>query len=253
MSSAHLYTFWISHFSEKARWGLLFEGVSFKESALLPGPHVLTVRRLAPKQQVPLLVHDGEAIQGSCAIFDAIPRLFGKSRLQPWVRDGDEASRARAHELEAMADESFGRAIQAFGYDSFLRDREAVIKAWSHEGPWWASAFYALTFPGIERALRRGYCRDAEYVRESRKNLLAALDVTDALLEKQPYLMGERPSRPDVAVAALLSPLVRPPEHPLPWPVFPEPLESFCLSLEERPTYRLVQRMYREHRGGPQS
>ena len=34
-----LYTFNISHFSEKARWALDYEGILYEERVLLPGPH----------------------------------------------------------------------------------------------------------------------------------------------------------------------------------------------------------------------
>jgi|GEM_PF-5092945 len=47
---------------------------------------------------------------------------------------------------------------------------------------------------------------------------LEAFDETDAILAKQPYLLGDSPTRPDIPVAALLCPVVRPKEHPLPGP-----------------------------------
>jgi len=42
-----LYTFNISHFSEKARWALDYEGIAYEERVLLPGPHQLVTRRIA--------------------------------------------------------------------------------------------------------------------------------------------------------------------------------------------------------------
>ena len=44
-----LYTFNLSHFSEKARWALDYEGISYEERILLPGPHQLVTRRIAPR------------------------------------------------------------------------------------------------------------------------------------------------------------------------------------------------------------
>jgi glutathione S-transferase len=52
-----LLTFVISHFSEKARWALDFEGLSYDERRLIPGMHFPAVRRLASKTTVPVLVH----------------------------------------------------------------------------------------------------------------------------------------------------------------------------------------------------
>lgn len=250
MPLPRLYTFWISHFSEKVRWALEFEGIPVEERALLPGPHVLTIRRIAPRQQVPTLAHQGRVIQGSGAILDATPELFGKYRLQPWLEPGrvDESQRERARELEHLADGGFGEPIQAFGYDILLGDRAKVIDAWRYRGPFWSKAFYALTFGKTEQALREGYCKSPQHVAASRQKFLTAFDQTDSILEAQPYLLGEAPTRPDIAVAALLCPVVRPEEHPLPWPEYPEPLEDFCQQLKGRPTYQFVKRMYREHR-----
>jgi glutathione S-transferase len=197
-----------------------------------------------------VLVHQGQVLQGSGAILDAAPELFGTYRLQPWLEPGrvDENLRERARELERLVDDGFGKPIQAFGYDIFLRDRTKVVDAWSHGGPWWSRAFYALAFGKIEQALRKGYCKNPEHIETSRLNFLAAFERTDAILEKQPYLLGATLARPDIALAALLCPVVRPKEHPLPWPEYPEPLEDFCRQLKERPTFRFVERLYREQR-----
>jgi glutathione S-transferase len=59
-----LYTFNISHFSEKARWALDYEGIPYEERVLLPGPHQLVTRRIARRTHVPVLEHDGQYVQG---------------------------------------------------------------------------------------------------------------------------------------------------------------------------------------------
>jgi glutathione S-transferase len=195
-------------------------------------------------------VHQGKVIQGSGAILSAICELFNKSRLQPWLQPGsaDDQTKQRASELEELADRSFGAAIQAFGYDILLRDRPLLIDLWNHRGPWWGRLFYGMAFSSMERALRKGYCRSPEHIEQSRVRFLDAFDRTDAILDKQPYLISDVPTRPDLAVAALLSPVVRPKEHPMPWPDYPEPLETFCRELKGRPTFTFVERLYREHR-----
>jgi len=55
-----LYTFNISHFSENARWALDYEGISFDERVLLPGPHQMVTRRFARRTSRHLLAgHTG--------------------------------------------------------------------------------------------------------------------------------------------------------------------------------------------------
>ena len=65
-----LYTFQISHFAEKARWALDWKGVKYQERRLLPGPHLAVTRRLGTVTSVPILVCDGQVVQGSSAIID---------------------------------------------------------------------------------------------------------------------------------------------------------------------------------------
>ncbi len=246
---AHLYTFWISHFSEKARWSLRQEGIPFVEHPLLPGPHVAAIRKISRQQQVPVLVFAGEVIEGSRAILDAMPRLFGATRLQPWCGSSDLGARGeQARQIEQMADECFGRPIQTFGYDTLLRDRACLISLWNFRGPWWGSAYYAVAYPFIARFVRGFYCGDPALVAQSRDVLLAGMDKTDEILGRQDYLLGDGPTRTDIAVASLLCPLVRPSEHPMVWPQYPEPLEAFCMAQRGRPTWEFTLRMYRQHR-----
>src|SRR5690349_10387516 len=103
-----LYTFNLSHFSEKARWALDYEGIAYEEKILLPGPHQLTTRRIAKKTEVPILEHDGKHVQGSGAILDYIADQLGGTKLTP--RSAEE--RARSLALEQEADQAFGRGVQ---------------------------------------------------------------------------------------------------------------------------------------------
>src|SRR4249920_240129 len=99
-----LYAFNISHFAEKARWTLDYEGIAYEESVLLPGPHQLVTRRIARRTHVPVLAHDGQYVQGSSAIIEyGADRLGGKK-----VTASDSTERAKALELENKLDQAFG-------------------------------------------------------------------------------------------------------------------------------------------------
>jgi len=112
-----LYTFNLSHFSEKARWALDFEGISYVERILLPGPHQLVTRRIAPRTHVPVLEHDGQYVQGSSAIIDYIADRLGGTKLTAI----DPIERANALTLENALDQAFGRGVQQVFYSAFLR------------------------------------------------------------------------------------------------------------------------------------
>jgi glutathione S-transferase len=122
-----LYTFNISHFAEKARWALDYEGIPYQEKVLLPGPHQLVTRRFAPRTHVPVLEHNGVYVQGSSAIMDYVADRLGGSKLTAV----DPLQRARSLELEKTLDQAFGRGVQQVLYSALLKDRRTVVDLWS--------------------------------------------------------------------------------------------------------------------------
>jgi glutathione S-transferase len=240
-----LYTFNISHFSEKARWALDFEGIPYEEKVLLPGPHQLVTRRIARRTHVPVLEHDGGYVQGSSAIIDYVAETLGGTRLTAT----DPAERARALELEKTLDHAFGRGAQQVLYSALLKDRRTVIELWSFGGPFWARGFYAVAYPVVASAVKRMYkTTDVEAVARAKQRFATTFDGLDAVLAKQPYLGGDAPNRLDITLAALLAPVCRVPEHRMKWPPMPPELSDLVTSLSGRPTWHHVLRMYRDHR-----
>ena len=245
-----LYTFNLSHFSEKARWALDFEGISYVERILLPGPHQLVTRRIAPRTHVPVLEHDGQHVQGSSAIIDYIADSLGGTKLTAI----DSIERANALTLENALDQAFGRGVQQVFYSAFLKERRTVIDLWSFGGPFWARGFYAVAYPAIASAVKRLYkTTDVEGVAKAKQRFVTTFDELDAVLAKQPYLGGAAPDRTDITLAALLAPVCRVPEHRMKWPATPRELADLEASLSGRPTWNHVLRMYRDHRQRNQS
>lgn len=242
-----LYTFNISHFSEKARWALDYEGIAYEEKVLLPGPHQLVTRRIARKAHVPVLEHDGHCVQGSSAILDYIGSTLGGSKLKPKTPEAVTL----AQELEQQADLAFGLGVQRILYSEMLQDRRAITELWADGGPSWARGFYALAYPIVAAVVKQMYkTADPGAVAEAKDRFVKTMDELDAVLEKQRYLGGEAPSRSDITVAALLAPVCRPPQHRVKWPEIPVALQSFEAQLRGRRTWDHVLAMYRDHRAG---
>jgi len=240
-----LYTFNISHFAEKARWALDYEGIPFVEQVLVPGPHQLVTRRIAPRTHVPVLEHEGRYVQGSGAILDYVADRLGGTRLTPT----DSARRDATRALETTLDQAFGRGVQQVLYSALVKDRRTVIDLWSSGGPFWARGFYAVAFPVVASAVKRMYkTTDAAGVAAARQRFVTTFDTLDAVLARQPYLGGAAPDRADITLAALLAPVCRVPGHRVRWPAMPAELADFEASLRGRPTWNHVLRMYREHR-----
>jgi glutathione S-transferase len=241
-----LTTFAISHFSEKVRWALDFEGALYDERRLLPGPHLFVTKRLASASSVPILEHGRRVVQGSSAILDYMSAELGFSTLSP----PDATAAARCAELEALADVGLGQVIQRVAYDALLPDRNTVIALWTQGGPVWGRAFYALAYRRVAAAVKRMYDINPDSVARAKDRFRKTMEVLDGALGNQPYFMGDRPGRLDIAVAALLAPLSRPAEHLVRWPELPETVATFTKEFAASRTWRHALAMYRLHRRG---
>ena len=240
-----LYTFNISHFSEKARWALDYEGIPYEEKILLPGPHRLVTRRMAPRTQVPVLEHEGRYVQGSSAILDYVADRLGGTRLTA----ADPAARAKAHELEKTLDQVFGRGVQQVLYSALLKDRRTVIGLWSSGGPRWARGFYALAFPVVATAVKRMYkTTDVEGVTRAKAALRddfrrARCGPCEAAVFRRRRTESPRHHGGGAARAGVSCP-----GHRVKWPSMPAELADFEARLRGRPTWNHVMHMYRDHR-----
>ncbi|HMJ12447.1 MAG TPA: glutathione S-transferase [Polyangiaceae bacterium] len=238
-----LYTFAISHFSEKARWALDLAKIDYSERILLPGPHMLVTRRIGKSTSVPVLEHDARVVQGSAAILDYVQSELGASHLAPDPQDAEECA-----QLETLADHAFGLGTQRIFYDVLLNRPRISIDLWSQGGPFYARAFYAVAYKGVAAAIRRMYRIEPAAVERAKDRFRNAMDVMDRTLDSKPYVLGGRLTRADITIGALLAPLCRPPEHLMRWPDMPDEALAFMREFEDRPIYRHVLRLYRDHR-----
>jgi glutathione S-transferase len=72
-----------SHYCEKARWVLDYKNISYEPIAIMPGLHMITVRRYGKRTSVPVLIHSNISIQGSSEIIDYLERKFPDNNLTP--------------------------------------------------------------------------------------------------------------------------------------------------------------------------
>ncbi len=72
-----------SHFNEKARWALDYKRLPHRRRNLLPGPHVLQLKRLTGRTQVPVLRLGDRLVSGSAQIIDELERRVPEPPLYP--------------------------------------------------------------------------------------------------------------------------------------------------------------------------
>jgi len=241
-----LWQFTGSHFNEKARWALDFKGVAHLRRSLLPGPHLLRIRRMTGQTAVPVLEIEGRVIHDSTRIIQALEQVCPEPPLYP----RSEAERRRALELEDFFDEELGPHIRRAAFYELLGHPDLMVGLFSHESGSAARAAYRASFPLLRAVLRRALDIDADTAELSRRKTLAALDRIEAELGPSGYLVGDRFTVADLTAAALASPLVDPPEFPYPQPrSLPRPMIELRESLAGRKAFGWVRDIYRRHRG----
>ncbi len=238
-----LYQFAISHFCEKARWALDYKGLEHERVNLLPGPHLLKMKRLAPKSSTPLLDDDGTLIQGSAEIVSHLDDRFLERSLTP-----EDPNLAReALEWESFLDAEVGVHVRRICYHTLLEHPVIVVPFFTHGGPWYGPLLYKVIFPRLRKVMRQAMDIRDETVAVSRQRLDAAVNRLAAALDGRESLVGDRFTRADLAAAALLAPLFRPAKYGLPWPErFPPAVEALAQDCAAMAPW--VGRMYAAHR-----
>ncbi len=239
----YLYQFPISHYCEKARWALDYKNIEYQEKNLLPGFHMLTAKRLAPDTSLPILVDEGEAIQGSDRIITYLDEKYPEKNLTP----EDGKLKAEAMEWENYVDQEIGISIRRAYYHVLLDYPDIIIPLYTQRGPWYGTVLLKAVFPVLKMRMRAMMDINQDTARESRKQLIAATERISSHLQDHPFLVGEQFSRADLAAASLLAPLFRLDQYGLNWPEpFPEPLEDLIEELRGKTEW--VVSLYEKYR-----
>jgi glutathione S-transferase len=243
-----LYHIEISHYNEKARWALDYKHVAHVRKAPPPLMHMAWAFWLTRGKTFPVLKLNGQAIGDSSRIIEALEREYPDPPLYP--ADADE--RRRALELEDHFDEELGPHIRRYFFHQALEElnQSEFIDGALGSSPRAVKAAMRATAPVGGRLVRLRYGINAEGAEASRQKTDAALDRLESELQPSGYLVGDRFSVADLTAAALLFPLVRPPEAPyMVPPPLPESIERLREATSKRPAFKWVEEIYRRHRG----
>ncbi len=238
-----LYQFVISHYCEKIRWALDFKKLEYRVKNLLPGPHVITARKLAGDSAVPILVHDGKVVQNSSDIITYLDVTFPQHALTPVQED----RRREALEWEDYLDKEVGIHIRRYFYHTMLEHPAALIPCFTRDGAWYGNAMYRIIFPRLRKIMRQAMNINEQSAQLSRKRVERAIDKLNTRLQGRSYLVGDSFSRADLTAAALLAPLCRPEQYGLDWPArYPDVLEGMVAANLDRISW--VREFYSKHR-----
>ncbi|PJZ46636.1 glutathione S-transferase N-terminal domain-containing protein [Leptospira brenneri] len=206
--SSTLYTFPISHFSEKARWGLDLANYPYNLKPMVPGEHIQTLKPLVNDLYVPVLETENGIIQGSGNILDIIEEKAFGHKASPEEKL-----------MEEKVDIQIGKSLQTFLYHFILDYPEIVGKLFLLEPAAPSDSVAAPEhFDLIALSLKRRY-------KITPKNLEAVKQALDegskeliAVYKNQKYFNGKSFGRVDLTFASLMGMLAAPEESPAyPW------------------------------------
>ena len=186
----------------KVRTALRVKGLPFRTRNVYSPAQA---RRYNPRGRVPALLIDGETIVDSTDIVTALEARFPEPPLTPKT----PVERAQAKVYEDWADEVlyFYLVWLRWGVDAnFERMREVRLSRL----PWPKNWIVPIVARRIARgrALAQGVGVKGDDV--VRRELSDCLDALEALLSGRSYLVGDRLSRADLAVAAVIDQMDEP-------------------------------------------
>ncbi len=236
----------LSHFSEKVRWALDYKGIAHQRR-VLGLDYLIRAWRATGHGTLPILFLDGRAIGDSTRIIEALEHRYPQPALYP--RDVDVRRRALA--LEDYFDEQLGPALRAATVTPLFRhDPDLALRVLTTGMP--DKAYQRLRplvriFPSFYRFRHR--IRDAN-LEADRATVVAALDRIERERQGRAYLVGDTFTVADLTAAAMLSPLVQPPEIQYPLRVgLPPYLQEFRATVLRHPAAQWALGIYQQHRG----
>ena len=236
-----------SPYNEKVRWALDIKRVPHRRRSLLPGPHVATVRKLTGHTHTPVIVADGQAIDGSARILEWIEARWPQPALFPT----DATERAEAQRIQQWFDEDLTPRIRRAALDALLRQPTAFAGVFGDGRSQVARLAYACAVPLAAPLVRKGNGIAGEASVED--GLRAAQQALDFVAERagdDGYLVGARFGLADLTAGSTLSVLAQPPGSPM---AGPQPYGAAFAALLQRfaahPAIAWTRQLYARHRG----
>ena len=245
-TTPRLIHFRVSHYNEKVRWALDFKGWPHRRKALVPGFHIAGLQMRTGQRKTPVLEIDGTRLIGSAHIIDELERR----RPDPPLYPADEAARSRALAIQAWFDDEVAPALRRLFWSTYIADTAACARMATDGASRPARIAFRALFPLMRPVFRKNMGIDRERLEAARAGLGGVFDRLESEIGPRGYLVGDRFGLADLAAAAVMSAIVRPPEfsYPLPQPL-PDALVEMRAGLSSRRGYQWVLETYARHRG----
>ncbi len=249
-----LFTFAMSHYSEKIRWVLQASRLPFREVMLTPAFHMLPALRMGGQGQTTLPVLREQRLNGrqvhvqdSTRILLWLDERHGPLDLLPQGPD----LRDECLSIEDRFD-NIGRDVARFLYLDAFRHDDKILALWTAQASPWQRRLVRMGYPLIKGVFKFRLNITPAAAKRSEQRILQALAWLEGRLsDGRLYLVGSRLSVADITAASLLAPLACPSQHPVySTPDYVQTLRPRTISLDmNRPALAWVRKLYDLHRG----
>ena len=238
----------LSHYCEKARWGLDRLGLPYREQAHAPLLHRLATTGKSAGGTVPVLLHGRHRLGDSTQILRYADACFGGDLLYP----REAALRAVVEDLVQGFDKELGVHSRRWAYAHLLSETKLLRAVWAQGLKPLQASLVPLIAPIAVRLVRSGYRVTPETARRSLDRVNAVFrGVAAVLADERPFLAGNRFSAADLSFAALASPVLFPANCGAALPrldAVPPRMRDEVLRLRETAAGRFALRLYLNER-----
>lgn len=240
-----LYQFPLSHYCEKSRWCLDHKYLEYVARNLPIGLHMPLVRFKTGGNTLPVLRDGSMWIADSTDIALYLEKLYPERPLLS-RHAGERAQQLRLDEES----QQLGVQVRLFAYGFLLTDSHVMDVMMGERMP---PAMVKVLTPVVQKMVKYHYRVQPERVRRAGRSLNDTLNrfERDLLANGGRYLVGDRLSLADIAVASMTAPLLNPAGTPWELPadhVLPEEIQQQRDALLERPIGQYIMRLYDHER-----
>jgi len=245
-----LITIGLSHYCEKARWGLDRADVGYIEESYPPILHYLATLPRFRQRTTPILVTPHGTLHDSTSILRHADKFLSEpDRLFP----SDPSDLAEVERWVELFDQKLGPATRRLAYFYLLDDRPGFTRTALARSGAIERAVFRLTRGGVVQVIRRGLKIDEAGARRSEERIETVFEEVDTHLARgQKYLVGSRFSAADLTFAALAAPVLIPAQYAWPLPALsetPEAYQKIVVRQRNRPAGVFGLRIYEQERG----